>query len=57
VTHRALTVLMVLHFLHMSNRHYGQIAQENGAVNLFEIRSGIPSALYINDTCHLKGLL
>jgi broad specificity phosphatase PhoE len=57
VSHRALSVIMVLHFLHMDNSHYNQIAQENGAVNLFEIRMGMPSALYINDTCHLEGLL
>ena len=57
VSHRALSVIMVMHFLHMDNRHYNQIAQENGAVNLFEIRGGMPSALYINDTCHLEGLL
>ena len=57
VSHRALTIVMVMHFLHMDNRHYNQIAQENGAINLFEIRGGVPSALYINDTCHLEGLL
>ncbi len=57
VSHRALSVIMVLHFLHMDNCHYNQIAQENGAVNLFETRMGMPSALYINDTCHLEGLL
>jgi broad specificity phosphatase PhoE len=57
ISHRALTVVMVLHFLHMSNRHFNQIAQESGAVNLFEVRGGVPSALYINDTCHLEGLI
>lgn len=57
VSHRALTVLMVLHLLHMSNRHFNQVAQQNGALNLFEVRGGVPSALYINDTCHLEGLV
>jgi broad specificity phosphatase PhoE len=57
VSHRALTVVMILHLLHMANSHYRQIAQEDGAVNLFETRGGIPSALYINDTCHLHGLI
>ena len=56
VSHRALTVIMILHLLHMGNQHYCQIAQNSGAVNLFEIRSGTPSAIYINDTCHLEGL-
>ena len=57
VSHRALTVIMVLHMLHMHNRHYRQIAQDYGAVNLFEVRFGMTSALYINDTCHLHGLM
>ena len=57
VSHRALTVVMILHMLHMDNRHYRQVAQDYGAVNLFEIRFGMPSALYINDTCHLHGLI
>lgn len=57
VSHRALTVIMVLHMLHMHSRHYRQIAQDYGAVNLFEVRFGMASALYINDTCHLNGLI
>jgi len=57
VSHRALTVIMVLHMLHMHNRHYRQIAQDYGAVNLFEVRFGMTSALYINDTCHLDTLI
>jgi len=56
VSHRALTVIMILHMLHMHNRHYRQVAQDYGAVNLFEVRFGMASALYINDTCHLHGL-
>jgi hypothetical protein len=48
-----LSVTMVLHLLHLDKKHYDQIAQYPGAVNLFEIRFGVPSALYINDTCHL----
>ena len=57
VSQRQLTVVMILVLLHMHNRHYGQIAQEDGAVNLFEVRGNTPSALYINDTCHLHGLI
>ncbi len=57
VSHRALTVIMILHMLHMHNRHYRQVAQDYGAVNLFEVRFGMFSALYINDTCHLHGLI
>jgi broad specificity phosphatase PhoE len=57
VSHRALTVIMILHMLHMHNRHFRQVSQDYGAVNLFEVRYGMASALYINDTCHLHGLI
>ena len=57
VSQRDLTVVMILFLLHMAGSHYGQIAQEYGAVNLFEVRGSTPSALYINDTCHLHGLI
>jgi broad specificity phosphatase PhoE len=57
VSHRAISVVMVLHLLNMDNSHYNQIAQENGAVNMFEVRMGLPSALLINDVCHLEGIL
>jgi broad specificity phosphatase PhoE len=57
VSHRSLTVIMIMHMLHMHNRHYRQVAQDYGAVNLFEVRFGMTSALYINDTCHLQGLM
>ena len=56
VSHRALTVVMIMHLLHMDGSHYRQLAQDYGAANLFEVRGGIPSALYINDICHLFDL-
>lgn len=57
ISHRVLSIIMILHLLHMDNRHFNQVAQEHGAINLFEVRMGLPSALYINDTCHLEGIL
>jgi broad specificity phosphatase PhoE len=51
-----LSVTILLHLLNLDNKHYDQIAQDPGAVNLFEVRFGLPSALYINDTCHLHEL-
>jgi len=56
VSQQALSVIMILHLLHLDSKHYGQIAQDPGAVNLFEVRFGVPSALYINDTCHLQSI-
>ncbi len=57
VASKHLCVIMVLYMLHMNNSHYGQIEQSDGAMNLFEVRSGVPSALYINDTCHMRDLV
>jgi broad specificity phosphatase PhoE len=57
ISQQALSVTMVLHLLDLDSKHYEQIAQDPGAVNLFEVRFGVPSALYINDTCHLHGLI
>jgi len=56
VSQRALSQIMILHLLHLNSRHYGQVEQQAGSVNLFEYRFGVPSALIINDTCHLKNL-
>ena len=56
ISQPALSVTMVLHLLGLGSKHYGQIAQDPGAVNLFEVRFGVPSALYINDTCHLENI-
>ena len=57
VSQADLSVSMLLHLLHLDKKHYGQVAQDPGSVNLFEFRFGLPSALYINDTCHLNGLI
>ncbi|MFA5065069.1 MAG: histidine phosphatase family protein [Dehalococcoidia bacterium] len=56
VSQRVLSEIMILHLLHLHSKHYGQVDQQPGAVNLFEYRFGVPSALLINDTCHLRGL-
>jgi len=57
VSQRALSEVMILHLLHLHSKHYGQVEQQPGAVNLFEYRFGVPSALLINDTCHLRKLI
>jgi broad specificity phosphatase PhoE len=54
ISEQALSVTMLLHLLGLNSKHYDQIDQQPGAVNLFEFRFGVPSAFYINDTCHLK---
>ncbi|MBN1689926.1 MAG: histidine phosphatase family protein [Dehalococcoidia bacterium] len=57
ISEQALSVTMLLHLLGLNSKHYGQIDQQPGSVNLFEFRLGVPSALYINDTCHLNKLI
>jgi broad specificity phosphatase PhoE len=57
ISHRALSIIMILHLLNLPDKHFRQIAQDPGAINLFEVRSGMPSALIINDTCYLDGLI
>jgi len=56
VTHKVICQILALIFLDLDNSHFWNIVQDVSAVNLFEIREGIPSALLINDTCHLKKL-
>ena len=56
VSHKVVCHILVLNFLGLDNSHFWQIVQDVTAINLFEIRNGVPSALLINDTCHLKEL-
>jgi len=56
VSHKVVCQILVLIFLDLENSHFWQIVQDVCAINLFEIKGGVPSALLINDTCHLKGV-
>ena len=56
ISEQSLSVTMLLYLLGLNSKHYGQIDQQPGSVNLFEFRLGVPSALLINDTCHLRNL-
>ena len=56
VSHKVICQVLVLSLLGLDNSHFWQITQDVCAMNLFEVRGGIPSALFINDTCHLNGL-
>ena len=56
VSHKVVCQLLILHFIALSNSHFWQIGQDVAALNLFHVRDGIPSAVALNDTCHLKGL-
>jgi broad specificity phosphatase PhoE len=56
VSHKVVCQILILHFIDLDNSHFWQVGQDVSAVNLFHIRDGIPSAVALNDTCHLKGL-
>lgn len=57
VSHKVVCQIIILHLLGIDNSCFWQIAQDVCAINLFEIRDGVPSALLLNDTCHLKKIL
>jgi broad specificity phosphatase PhoE len=56
VSHKVICQILILSLLGLDSPHFWQIAQDVCAMNLFEVRGGIPSALFLNDTCHLEGL-
>ncbi|MFC2050303.1 histidine phosphatase family protein [Chloroflexota bacterium] len=56
VSHKVVCQILILSFLDLDNSHFWQITQDICAINLFEVRGGIPSALSLNDTCHLREL-
>jgi broad specificity phosphatase PhoE len=56
VSHKVICQILILSLLGLDSSHFWQITQDACAMNLFEVRGGIPSALFLNDTCHLEGL-
>lgn len=56
VSHKVVCHVMVLSLLGLELSHFWDVVQDICAVNYFEVRGGVPSALLINDTCHLEGL-
>lgn len=56
VSHKVVCQILILSLLGLDNAHFWEITQDVCAVNLFEVRGGMPSALFLNDTCHLKSL-
>lgn len=56
VSHKVVCQVLVLALMGLDNSRFWQIAQDVAAINLFELHRPYPSAMVINDTCHLKGL-
>lgn len=56
VGHRVVCKVLLCHLLGLDNSHFWQIAQDDTAINLFEIWEGKPSVILINETCHLRDI-
>ena len=56
VSHKVVCQILILSLLGLDSSHFWEITQDVCAVNLFEVRGGVPSPLSLNDTCHLKSL-
>jgi broad specificity phosphatase PhoE len=56
VSHKVICQILILSLLGLDSSYFWQITQDVCAMNLFEVRGGIPSALFLNDTCHLDSL-
>jgi len=54
VSHKVVCQILILSLLDLDNSCFWEITQDVCAINLFEVRGGVPSALFLNDTCHLK---
>jgi len=56
VSHKVVCQIMILDLLGLDTSFFWRITQDVCAINVFEVRDGIPSVLLLNDTCHLKGV-
>ena len=54
VSHKVVCQILILSLLGLDNSRFWEITQDVCAINLFEVRGGVPSALFLNDTCYLK---
>ena len=55
-SHEIVTKALMLHLLGMELSAYWRIPQDNGCINAFSYEPSRRSLIYLNDTCHLKGL-
>jgi len=56
VSHKVVCQVFILTMLGMDNSRFWQVAQDVNAINLFEVRDNVPTAVFLNDTCHLEAL-
>ncbi len=56
VSHRVINKVIICGILGISNSHFWQIGQDTTAINLIQDRNGKYVLLFLNESCHLKGL-
>ncbi len=56
LTHKTVIQVLLLHLLKLDNSRFWQMSQDVSAINMFEVKDGLPYARIINDTCHLKDI-
>lgn len=56
VSHKVVCKLLVLHVLGLDTSHFWNVEQDNGAINILEVRNNMLVAALVNDTCHLKNI-
>jgi broad specificity phosphatase PhoE len=56
VSHKVVCQVLMCAMLGLDNSHFWQVRQDVNAINIFEVRDGLPLVTLVNDTCHLKSL-
>jgi broad specificity phosphatase PhoE len=56
VSHKVVCHVLMCAMLGLDNSHFWQVRQDVNAINIFELRDGVPLIISVNDTCHLKSL-
>jgi broad specificity phosphatase PhoE len=56
VSHKVVCQVLMCAMLGLDNSHFWQVRQDVNAINIFELRDGVPLIISVNDICHLKTL-
>ena len=56
VSHTVVCRVLMCAMLGLDNSHFWQVRQDVNAINIFELRDGVPLVISVNDTCHLRSL-
>ena len=57
VSHRVVLKVLICALLGLDNSHFWNITQDTTAINCFHHRNGTWICNFLNDTCHLKGVV